>query len=61
MTIKQLASLIGKQGLLRVESLHVRVEILDVKEAYGSTRVLITPVNGSGEQWVTLERMIFNG
>ena len=59
MTTRELSKLINKHGLLKVESgeLKVRVAILDVKEAYGNTLLLVTPTMGCGEKWVSSDRV----
>ena len=47
-------SLTGKQ-----EELSVPVKVLEVKVDFGRTHFRATPVRGSGQQWVTLNRMSF--
>jgi hypothetical protein len=42
------------------KSLTVDCHVIDVREAYGRVDVLITPVSGSGEQWVSTVRLILN-
>lgn len=56
---RELMALIGKTGELRTESgsLSVAVTVSDAKSAYGRTRVLISPVSGSGELWADLDRV----
>ena len=58
--------MIGKTGLLEVksssnktlqENLRVPVRVKDVRGNFGRTELLITPVGGEGEQWVSLERV----
>lgn len=42
---------IGKEGTIEEGNFTFRVRILDVKQSYGRTRWLVTPVAGSGEAW----------
>jgi hypothetical protein len=59
MTVSQLASLIGRYGLVRQDGLGVRVKILDVKRVYGCTRFLVTAQVGDGSEiWVDSDRVV---
>jgi hypothetical protein len=55
--IATLSKLLGAKGYARMESLSIAVVIQDAREAYGRTDVLITPQQGTGTQWVSLERV----
>lgn len=44
-------------GFLRMESLRVEVRIKRKRAAYGRVDLLVTPVAGEGEQWVSAERV----
>jgi|tagenome__1003787_1003787.scaffolds.fasta_scaffold17737288_2 hypothetical protein len=44
--------LIGRTAMLPVKDMLVRVQINNVKFAYGDTRLLVTPMDGSGTSWV---------
>lgn len=57
MTVKEMSALIGQIGMLKVEDLRVEVEIMDVKQSYGSTRIQVTPTHGIGHQWVSIDRV----
>lgn len=46
------AQYVGKTGTSFLGGLVVRVNILDVKEAWGRQRFLISPVEGKGQVWV---------
>jgi hypothetical protein len=37
--------------------MYVQFRIMDYKTAYGQSRYLITPVSGTGEQWVSADRV----
>lgn len=50
---------LGRQGKLPVEGgqLVFNVACHDVRSAYGRVDVLVTPVNGTGETWVSESRI----
>jgi hypothetical protein len=39
------------------EAMQVECTVKNVKNSWGKPRLLVTPVAGSGEQWVELERV----
>lgn len=48
---------IGLRGLVAVGGdMHVMVTVADVKQAYGSLRLLVVPVMGTGQMWVEESR-----
>lgn len=51
MTAREAKNLLGKVGALTMGDLTVDVEILDVREVFGRTDFLVTPVAGSGQTW----------
>ena len=58
MTTRKLAQLIGRVAEYRTgedKRLTVLVRIVDVKTAWGKTRVQVTPTAGSGTVWVLLD------
>ena len=59
MTTRELTQLLDRSGTLQteLERLTIPVVIVDVRSAYGRTHVLIRPLHGSGETWVTAERV----
>lgn len=67
-TAGDLAQLIGRFALLRVESgtrggppvvLRFRVKILDARKVYNRVDCLVAPAgDGDGEAWVSLDRLI---
>ncbi len=57
MTAVEAARIVGKVGRVSREGLGVEVRILDVKESYGRTRYLVTPVAGTGAVWVEYVRL----
>lgn len=54
-----IAPFIGKRGTINQGGLFVDVQVLDAKSAYGCTRFLVSPMAGSGEVWVSAERVKF--
>lgn len=52
MTALSMSHAIGREVLWTTGSLEIAVKILDVKQAYGRTRYLITPISGSKSMWV---------
>jgi hypothetical protein len=58
MTTSELAPLIGRRVSAKFESLWVECTILECKQAYGRVRLLISPLEGSGEQWVDETRIL---
>lgn len=46
---------IGQMVNYRVGEMMVLVKVTDVKTAWGQTRVQITPLMGTGSQWVNIE------
>lgn len=55
MTTKTLSEYIGQTLVYPVNKLRFPVKVLDTRQMYGRTDLLITPVSGSGEQWVSAE------
>jgi hypothetical protein len=41
----------------QVEGFTVPVRILDLRECWGRRDALVSPVNGTGEQWVSCDRL----
>lgn len=59
MTSAKLAKLVGKNGVARLvagsTTLQVEVEIRDARSAFGRLDVLVRPIAGEGEAWVSLD------
>jgi hypothetical protein len=54
----EIQNLIGKSGRLEVEkNFIVAVTILDARSAFGRMDLEVTPANGSGSKWVSMERV----
>lgn len=52
MTVAEAAQLLGRTGTIRQAGLTVGVTVIDVKQSYGRTRYLVSPLAGKGEIWV---------
>lgn len=48
-------------GTLRCEGFVIDVEILDVRKVWNRTDYLVTPLQGTGEVWVSAERVSQDG
>lgn len=57
--VNEMAKAIGKIGSLGIGGLYVDVKILDVKQSYGQTRYLVTPMAGCESVWVAANRVRF--
>lgn len=53
-----MGNLIGKTVLIRLCMFEVPMDVLEQKSAYGHVRILVTPVNGKGEQWVNVDKVV---
>jgi hypothetical protein len=51
---------IGKTGLLTIQTLRVRVTVMDVRVTFGRTDFQVTPVDGQGQLWVESSRVAFD-
>jgi len=56
-TAKQMTPPIGATISVRFEQLRMLCTVQDVKCSYGQLRLLVSPVSGSGEQWIQLDRV----
>jgi hypothetical protein len=57
MTAKQMIPKLDSLATVRFEQVLVACRIVDVKSAYGKTRVQVQPIEGLGEQWVEMDRV----
>ena len=53
MSAAKMMALVGRRGSLRVagSALRFDVEVIDVRQRFGSLDYLVRPVAGSGEAW----------
>ena len=60
-TAHELSDVLGAHAVVRFDShgqtINVRVRIEDSREVWGRTDYRITPIAGTGRQWVSAERV----
>lgn len=56
-TAKDMIPALNEQVSVRFESIRVDCVVQDVKNSYGVIRLLITPIQGGGSQWVEMGRV----
>ena len=49
--MKELMQYIGREIVVSLEGLTVKVLILDIRQVFGQVDCLITPVDGEGQIW----------
>jgi hypothetical protein len=57
MTAVQMAMAVGQQVYFVNGSFRFLCTVKDIKMAYGQMRLLISPLAGTGEQWVEFSRL----
>ena len=62
MTASELAKLVGMTATVPVRrgmmgTVEIEVRIIDARDSYGRTDLLIRPVAGDGEAWVSADRV----
>jgi hypothetical protein len=57
MTAASLAIFVGCTGQLRSGDLWVDIRIKDARKVWDRTDFLVTPAAGTGEQWVSADRV----
>ena len=55
-TANQMIVAVGQVVVVRMESFGVDCIVKDVKQAWGQTRLLVSPIKGTGEAWVDCSR-----
>ena len=55
--MKELIKLIGLEGTLDAYPFTFRVTIIDVKSVYGTDRLQVEPIAGTGSAWVNADRV----
>lgn len=60
MTSAELASYVGKEGILAVDKLGVLVRSLDAREVFGRLDIFVEPVQGWGKAWVAESRIAWS-
>lgn len=57
MAAAELIRNVGKVGLLTVDGLQIEVLIQDARQVWDRLDYLVTPVRGTGQQWVSAQRV----
>lgn len=57
MSVKDQAARIGTRAMYSVGELVIEVEILDIRSNFGRTDVLVRPVSGTGQAWVSDDKV----
>lgn len=57
MTYSELKQMIGQQFIVTFEHVQVNCTVLDGRSSFGRTDILVTPISGNGQQWVSLDRI----
>lgn len=65
-SVREMARHIGRKGTATMGvgggstgTIEVPVEVLDARERYGNVDLLVTPIGGSGELWLTEAKVTF--
>lgn len=61
MTVIEMAKLVDHTGWMSVEEFTIEVMIKDVRVNFGETQVLVAPVQGKGQKWTPLHRVVLIG
>jgi hypothetical protein len=56
-TASQMLPAIGQTVRAQFEDLTIDVRVSDVKSSYGRVRLLVSPVSGTGQQWIEVSRL----
>ena len=56
-TATQMLPAIGQTVRAQFEDLIIEVRVSDVKSSYGRVRLLVSPVAGTGSQWIEVSRL----
>ena len=56
-TATQMLPAIGQTVRAQFEDLTIDVRVSDVKSSYGRVRLLVSPVSGTGQQWIEVSRL----
>ena len=60
-TATQMLPAIGQTVRAQFEDLTIDARVSDVKSSYGRVRLLVSPVSGTGKQWIEVSRLRHDG
>ncbi len=58
MTAREMIPAVGATVYVAFEQIAFACTVRDVKTAWGKPRLLVAPLQGTGEQWVELPRIV---
>ena len=56
-TVTEMLSAIGTHVLVSFEAVRIECRVTDAKNSYGRVRLQVSPVAGSGSQWIETGRI----
>ena len=56
-TAKEMLPAIGQTVRAQFEDLTIDARVSDVKSSYGRVRLLVSPISGTGKQWIEVSRL----
>lgn len=56
-TCNDMIPAIGARVSAKFEDLRITCTVLNVKSSYGRVRLLVSPMSGTGEQWIEMSRI----
>lgn len=48
---------INRTATAHLEGLEINVQVIDARQVWNRTQVLITPLNGKGQKWIDSDRL----
>jgi len=48
---------IHRTAIAHLEGLEINVQVIDARQVWNRTQVLITPLNGKGQKWIDSDRL----
>ena len=58
MSAREMQEHLGKEGVLTIGALQIRVTVEDVRKVYNRIDFLVAPVAGGGTDWVDAHRVV---
>lgn len=58
-TATRMIAAVGETVMVRMEGFGVPMVVKDVKTAYGAARLLVSPIGGQGDAWISVDRVLF--
>ena len=58
--LKQYQNLLDNTYLYNLDGMSIRIKVLDVRTAWGRMDCLISPIEGYGTKWISLDSLIID-